>query len=103
MNVNMTSLDQEIGMRRAEKLRGTESPVFFNYDMMRLGASYLTGYVKVKVDVKSALTLADKSAYPRGVRLGVMKQVANTREITLEQMRIILGWAARKSQDTAMR
>lgn len=101
--MNITSLQQEIGMARAEKLRGTESPVFFNYEIMRQSAGQLTGYVKVKLDVSAALALADASPYPRGVRLGVMKQVASGREITLEQMRILLGWAARKSQSAVMR
>ena len=70
--------------------------MFFSYEIMRQAAGRLTGYVKVKLDVNAALGLADLSAYPRGVRLGVMKQVASNREITLEQMRILLGWAARK-------
>lgn len=101
-SISTTRLEQEIGMRRAEKLRQLEgkrpSPVFFNYEIMKLAASQLTGYVKVKVDVNSALSLADTSPSPRSVRLGVMKQVASNKEITLEQMRILLGFAARKAQ-----
>lgn len=96
------TLEQEIWMRRQAKLRKLagepESPVILNYDLMRIGASFLAGYVKVKVDVNSALGLADKCAYPDSVRLAVMKQVANAREITLEQLRVILGWSARRAQ-----
>jgi hypothetical protein len=50
------------------------------------------------MNLKSALALAALSPYPDGVKIGVMKQIANTKEITLEQMRFLLGWAARKSQ-----
>lgn len=70
----------------------------YGYEDTRILASRLTGYVKVKVDVHAALALAGKSPYPRGVRLGVMKQVANSREVTLEQMRILLGFAAQRAQ-----
>lgn len=65
---------------------------------VRLVNSILTGYVKVKLDVRAALALAEKSPSPRGVKLGVMKQVANNREVTLEQMRILLGFAAQRAQ-----
>ena len=72
--------------------------VIWNYGLMKLEASKLRGYVKVKMDVRAALALADKSPLPRGVRLGIMKQVSNTKEITLAQMRVLLGWAADKAQ-----
>lgn len=68
------------------------------YDYLRSHASQLRGRVKIKVDVRAALALADLSPYPQSVKLGVMKQVSNTREITLEQMRILLGWAAQRAQ-----
>lgn len=70
----------------------------FGYDYLKHHASQLTGYVKIKMNLKSALALAALSPYPDGVKIGVMKQIANTKEITLEQMRFLLGWAARKSQ-----
>ena len=73
-------------------------PVIGDYNLLTRMAGILTGYVKVKVDVRVSLDLAQKSAYPRGVKLGVMKQVANSREITLEQMRILLGFAAQRAQ-----
>ena len=73
-------------------------PVMGDYDLLRAMAGQLTGYVKVKVDVKIALALAEKSPYPRGVKLGVMKQVANAREITLSQMGVLLGFAAQRAQ-----
>jgi hypothetical protein len=72
-------------------------PVIWNYGYAKRYASQLTGYIKVKMDVRAALALAEQSPYPRGVRLGVMKQVSGSKEITLEQMRILLGWAARKA------
>lgn len=75
-----------------------DSPVIWNYDMSRLVASRLTGYVKIKVDVRTALDIADKMPLASGVQLAFMKQVANANEITLEQMRIILGWSVRKAQ-----
>lgn len=77
---------------------GDGSPAVWNYDILKLVAGNLTGYVKIKVDVLVALALAEKSPYPRGVKLGVMKQVANSKEITLSQMQILLGWAARRAQ-----
>lgn len=73
----------------------------WGYEDLRAEAALLRGYVKIKMSLPSALALAEKSPYPSGVRLGVMKQMSNTKEITLEQMRILLGWAARKSQGAA--
>lgn len=75
-----------------------DSPVIWSYDIMRTNASILQGYLKIKLDVNSALGLAAKSPYPDGVKVGVMKQVTNANEITLEQTRIMLGWAAQKAQ-----
>lgn len=77
------------------------SRVLLSYDIMRRNASVLSGYVKLRISTEFALALADRSPYPSGVKLGVMKQVANTKEVTLEQMRILLGWAARKAQGAA--
>lgn len=77
-----------------------DSPVVWDYERMKRQAGQLNGYVKFRIALPSALALAEKSSYPRGVKLAVMKQISNTKEITLEQMRIILGWAARKSQHT---
>lgn len=75
----------------------------FDYAWYQEQNNQLTGYVKIKVDVRAALALAAKSPYPDGVRLAVMKQVSNTKEITLEQLRILFGWSARKSQAQGMR
>lgn len=77
-----------------------DSPVIFDYDRMLAHASHLTGYVKIKLDVRAALELARLTPYPDGVKVGIMKQVANAGEITLEQTRIMLGWAARRAQHT---
>lgn len=81
----------------------TTNQMTFGYEFMRMEASQLRGYLKIRLDVQAAMALAELSPYPRGVKIGVMKQVANAKEITLEQMRILLGWAARKSQDAGMR
>lgn len=73
------------------------TPGQFDYYAMREAASHLQGYVRVKVDVRAALKLAEKSAQPRAVKVAMMKQVANTRNITLEQCRILLGFAAQRA------
>lgn len=78
--------------------RGLDGPPIFTCDNLREQASNLYGYHKVKLDIRSALELARMSPYPDGVKVAMMKQVANYSEITLEQARILLGWAARKSQ-----
>lgn len=74
------------------------SPILWNYEIMKRDAGQLRGYVKVVMDVRAAFNLADASPLPHGVRLGIMKQVSNTKEITLAQMRMLLGWAADKAQ-----
>jgi hypothetical protein len=81
-------------------MRINEGSQEFEYDSADLAviASRMTGYVRIKVDVNVAFALADKSPYPRGVRLGIMKQVANSKFVTLEQMRILLGFAAQRAQ-----
>lgn len=76
----------------------SNNTVLFDYQWYQEQNNQLKGYVKVLVDVRTALRLAELTPYPSGVKLAIMKQVSNTREITLEQMRILLGWSARKSQ-----
>jgi hypothetical protein len=75
------------------------SPKILDYEIMRR-RSAVRLYLKVKVNLPSALELADASAYPEGVKLGIRKQIANDQEVTLEQIRILLGWAARRAQHT---
>lgn len=71
-------------------------------DTLRVNASILTGYVKIKLDVQAALHLASKCPYPESVKMAVLKQVALAHEITLEQMRVLLGFAAQKSMGYAV-
>lgn len=101
MNARQNGKSQE----QDSKVQAQQKPARprLDYEWLRNDAAQLRGYVKVKLDVRAALALADMSPYPRGVRVGVMKQVASAREISLEQMRIMLGWAARKSQHASMR
>ena len=73
-------------------------PELYNHRVHQEVAGQLTGYVKIKLDVRVALDLAAQSANPTGVKIAVMKQVANNKEITLEQLRILFGWAARKAK-----
>ena len=77
-----------------------ESPVIYDYSRHQLAAGRLSPFAKVRLSEEAAGYLAARSPYPDGVKLGVMKQVANNREITLSQMRILLGWAARRAQHT---
>jgi hypothetical protein len=70
----------------------------FGYEDLRRHAGQLDFYTRVDVDLHVALALADKSPYPKGVRLGIMKQIANNRSISLRQLSILLGWAADKAQ-----
>jgi len=70
-----------------------------SYERMKAASAH-PGYFKVKVSQDIALSMARQSPYPDGVKVGIMKQIANNREITLEQMRIILGYAARRAQHT---
>jgi hypothetical protein len=74
------------------------SPIVWNYDIMKKEAGKLAWYTQVKLDLGVALTLTRMSPYPSGVKLGVMKQVANDKAITLRQMGILLGWAADRAQ-----
>lgn len=73
-----------------------DTPVIWGYEQMRFIAAQLT-YVKVVIDVNTALALAEKSPLSSGMRLAVMKQVATTKEITLRQIQILFGWAANKA------
>ena len=78
--------------------RWEDTPVVYSYEHMRTRAArvrYLSG---VRVSTDSALALAELSPYPRGVKLGIMKYYANTRYVTLSQLRIILGWSADRAQ-----
>jgi hypothetical protein len=74
-------------------------PVAWNYEAMRRTAARRI-YLKAKVSTEAAIALAEASPYPEGVKLGIRKQLANTQEITLGQVQILLGWAARRAQHT---
>jgi hypothetical protein len=74
-----------------------DSPVLYSYAHMKEAASWVY-YMKVKLDVNEAIMLASKCPYPDGVKTAVLKQVAFAKEITLQQMRVLLGWAAQKAQ-----
>ena len=74
-------------------------PVAWDYEKFRVSSS-LVYYMKVKLALPVAQELAAGSPYPDAVNVGMMKQVANDGVVTLEQMRILLGWAARRSQHT---
>lgn len=78
---------------------GDSSPEIFDYEIMRRRDTRRI-YLKTQVALPVALALAGSSPYPDGVKLGIRKQIANNSEITLEQMRILLGWAARRAQHT---
>jgi len=78
--------------------RWEDTPAVWSYEHMRTRAArvrYLSG---VRVSTDSALALAELSPYPRGVKLGIMKQVANEKAVTLRQVGILLGWAADRAQ-----
>jgi hypothetical protein len=74
------------------------TPVVWNYDMMKRVASRLPWYTPVNLDTDVALSIAEMSPYPSGVKLGVRKQLANDKAITLRQISILLGWAADRAQ-----
>lgn len=76
---------------------GVTSEKTYGYDDLKRWASAL-GFTPVNLNTDVALQLADMSPYPRGVRLGVMKQLANGKPVTLRQMSILLGWAADRAQ-----
>ena len=76
------------------------SPVIYDYALHQEYASRIHGYVKVRIALPVALSMAAASPYPDGVKVGVMKQISNNSEVTLQQMRILLGWAARRAQHT---
>lgn len=90
-------MTKEVGYFSPKAAEGNGSPIVLNYAMQKFMASQLMGYVKVKVDVNTALAMAQKSPYPSGVKLAIMKQVANDKEITLQQLRVLFGWAADKA------
>jgi hypothetical protein len=81
-----------------------DSPVIYSYDHMARQASQLTGYIKIKMKLNVGLALAAKSPYPEAVKIGMMKMFSNAQgkghDLTLEQARIMLGWAARRAQHT---
>ena len=74
-----------------------DSPVIWDYGIMKRNSGKV-GYMKIDLKTEVALQLAGMSPYPRGVKLGVMKQVANAKAVTLRQMGILLGWAADRAQ-----
>lgn len=82
----------------APRQKHEENEVAFGYDTIRAQSGSLQWGTKIRLAQPVAEYLAEESAYPQGVQLGVMKQIATTKEITLEQMRILLGWAARKAK-----
>jgi hypothetical protein len=75
-----------------------DSRVVWDYDRMKREASRMAWYTSVTVPAYIAYDLADMSPYPNGVKLGIRKQLANDKKITLRQMSILLGWAANKAQ-----
>lgn len=76
----------------AEKL-----PDFYSYEHMRKDATRHF-YMQVKVAETVATEIALKTPFPDGVKLAVMKQIANEKMITLRQLLILLSWAARRAQ-----
>lgn len=68
----------------------------YTYEDLKIAASQLDGYVKVKVDVNAALALARMNPVPSQTVTTVMKAVASYGEITLEQLRMLFGVVARK-------
>lgn len=75
------------------------SDVLYSYEHMRR-SSARPFYMTVNLKPEVAVSLAEQSPYPDGVKLAVMKQLANEKLVTLTQLRIFLGWAARRSQHT---
>jgi hypothetical protein len=73
-------------------------PVVWDYEAMRRVAGARI-YLKVGLSTEAAVALAESSPYPEGVKLGIRKQLAKYQEITLGQVQILLGWAARKAQE----
>lgn len=71
--------------------------VLASYERMKRSSAY-PGYFTVNLSMDTAFALAAKSSHPAGVKLAVMKQVANTGSVTLAQMNIFLSWAARRAQ-----
>lgn len=65
-------------------------------DAQRLN-NELTGYVKIKVDVRVALDLAESHPRPERVMTGIMKAVANQGYVTLEQLRGLFGLTAQRA------
>lgn len=82
------------------RLTKENSPVIWSYEVMKQAEGQLAWYSKTSMGERVALNLAERSPYPEGVKLAIRKQLANASEITLAQMRILLGWAARRSQHT---
>jgi hypothetical protein len=80
--------------------KAENSPVIFDYDDYRRNENRMSAYAKVRLTEDVASALAELSPYPNGVYVGLMKQVANTRTITLRQMSILLSWAAQRAQQT---
>ena len=79
--------------RRAEDNSG----LALDYKWYQEQNNQLRGHVKVRVALDVATQLSQKCPYPTGVKLGIMKQISNSQEITLQQMRILFGWAADKA------
>lgn len=77
----------------------THGGVMHNYEHMRR-SSARPFYMTVNLKPEVAVSLAEQSPCPDGVRLAVMKQLANENRITLTQLRVFLGWAARRAQHT---
>lgn len=73
------------------------TPAIWNYNIMRKVSGRLGGLVKISLATGVALRMAELSPYPRGVKLGIMKQVADNKGITLRQMQILLSFAAQRA------
>jgi len=78
------------------------SPAVSSYEDMKNRAGRISGYLRVGIAPEVAMALAVQSPYPDGVKTGVRKLLANAdgTGVTLEQLRIMLGWAARRAQHT---
>ena len=70
----------------------------FGYEYLRLNAGKLSPYTRVNLSTQVAFSLAEKSPYPQGVKLGIRKHLANENAVSLRQLSILLGWAADKAQ-----
>lgn len=55
------------------------------------------GQTIVKVDVRTALKLAEQTPRPEACRMAVMRVVASYERVTLEQLRVLFGLIAQRA------